>query len=264
MTRRSEDGTIAIGLGDWVPVGKEKSSDYDVPLAFSDSVMVMDMAKKATEMFRIIGATHEASYASAVYEDMRSAIRTHLVDTAKGLVSGTCQCGQAIGLYYGVFEPDEEANAFQLLLDLIHQKEERFDCGFLGMHCIFHVLTRFGESELAYRMITQKGYPSYGHWIDLGYTAIPEKFMPDETKAISYNHHFLGDVARWLMEAVAGLYIIDDRTVEIHPHPTGDLTFAEAWHDLPQGKVSVRWERIDGKIKLNYTCPDGVICRVRT
>ena len=52
-TRRSADGTVAIGLGDWVPVGK-KPNRYDTPLVLTDSIMVTDMANKATVMLDVI------------------------------------------------------------------------------------------------------------------------------------------------------------------------------------------------------------------
>ena len=50
LTKRSDNGTVAIGLGDWVPVGTVCDA-YSSPLALTDSIMVMDMAKKASEMF---------------------------------------------------------------------------------------------------------------------------------------------------------------------------------------------------------------------
>ena len=263
MTRRSENGTVAVGLGDWVPVGK-KSSAYDVPLAFTDSVMVMDMARKAAEMFSAVDLSHEAAYAEGIFADMRQTVRRELVDTEAALVQGNCQSGQAIGLYYGVFEPEEETRAFAHLLSFLREKNNNFDCGFLGLHCLFHVLTRFGETELAYHLITKPDYPSYGHWIDLGFTSIPEQFMPDDCLKISFNHHFLGDVSRWFMEAVAGLRVVDHHTVEIAPHPVAALSYAEAWHDLPSGRVAVRWERLGDQIKLTYTCPADVTCRVQS
>ena len=55
----------------------------------------------------------------------------------------------------------------------------------------------FGESELAYRMMARDEYPSYTHLLDLGFTSMPEKIMPDGEECGSHNHHFLGDVNRW-------------------------------------------------------------------
>ena len=50
-SRTTYDLLVAFGLGDWVPVGK-KSNAYDAPRALTDSVSVMDMARKASDHFK--------------------------------------------------------------------------------------------------------------------------------------------------------------------------------------------------------------------
>lgn len=259
LTRRSADGTIAIGLGDWVPVNKD-SDQYDAPLALTDSVAVMEMARAAAEMFDAIGYLHQSKFAEGVYEDMRASIRRELLDGDMN-VKGSCQSGQAIALYYGVFNDDEKERAFSHLLKYIHAKDDTFDCGFIGMHCIFHVLSDFGESELAFKMITRDKFPSYTLLIDEGYTALPEKFHQcgGGTYYLSMNHHFLGDVSRWFTVKLAGLDVIDHKTVRIKPHPVSKIDHAEAYYDLPSGRAWVKWCR-DGKgeIKVEYSVPDGV------
>lgn len=261
MTRRSEDGTIAIGLGDWVPVGKFEM-DYDVPLAFTDTVMVMDMARKAAEMFTAVGMKHQAAFADGIYRDMRATLRRELIDLDTCIVAGESQSSQSIALYYGVFDKGEEEKAFSHLVRLIHAKDDTFDCGFIGMHCIFDVLSRFGESELAFKMITRDKFPSYTRLIDLGYTAITEHFRDQMPDPSSMNHHFLGDIARWFMMRLAGLNIIDANSVEISPCPVKDIDFAEAYYDLPKGRVSVRWAKDEnGKVDVDYSAPAGVTVR---
>ena len=259
LTRRNCDGTVAIGLGDWVPTGKQDASAYDAPLVLTDSIMVMDMARKAAEMLCAVGYTHQAEFANNIFHDMRRTIRDVLFDHSTATLAGSCQTSQAMGLYYGVFEDTERHQAFERLMDFIHAKQGNFDCGFLGLHCIFHVLSEFGESELAYRMITQKEYPSYGCMIARGETAMVEAIRPETMDCGSHNHHFLCDFTRWLMSSVAGLHVIDSRTVEIKPSYISTLNYAEAYHDLPAGRVSVRWDRLpNGEIKLSVQCPENV------
>ncbi|MBO5061001.1 MAG: family 78 glycoside hydrolase catalytic domain [Clostridia bacterium] len=266
LKRRSADGTVAIGLGDWVPVGKP-SKDYDAPLALTDSIMVMDMAKKAAEMFNAVGYTHNARYAEGIYRDMRDTIRRVLIDKSTMLASGNCQTSQAMSLYYGVFEESEEKEAFVRLIELIHAKGDNFDCGFLGMHVLFHVLSKFGESELAFHMITKKEYPSYACLIDRGETAmveqfVPEKDIPEGVISSSHNHHFLADISRWFMCELAGLYIVNSQEVEIRPKFIEKIDFASAYYDLPKGRAEVSWKRTADGIKLDVNCCDGVVCNI--
>lgn len=261
LTRRSEDGTLAIGLGDWASVGR-RFSRFETPLVVTDSIIMMDDARRMAEMFQAVGYTHEAKFAEDVYRDMRKTIRKVLLDRKTATLKGRTQTAQAMGLYYGVFEKDEEEKAFSVLVDLIHEKEDSFDCGMLGLYTIFHVLAEHGEHELALHMITKKEYPSYGHLIEIGETALPERFMPDGAPTDSHNHHFFGDISRWFIREIAGLKVENTDTVTIQPHLWKTISSAQAHYDLPAGRVFVRWKKEKDGMLLEYGVPAGVTCRV--
>lgn len=263
LQKRNEDGLVAIGLGDWAPVGKKNSDDYTVPLEVVDSIIIMDMAKKADEMFRAVGYVHQADFANEIYHDFRNGIRTHLIDKKTLSVKGNSQSGQAMALYYGVFNPDEKEKAFENLMRYIAQKNNSFDCGFLGMHVLFHVLSEFGQSDLAYEMITKKDYPSYAHLIEQGETTLVESFQPDGTPCGSHNHHFLGDIGRWFITDIAGLNVVNSERVEIKPSFIKKIDSASAYYYLPCGKVEVSWRREKEEIILAVNCDTGIQCDIR-
>ena len=56
------------------------------------------------------------------------------------------------------------------------------DTGFYGARYIFHVLSDFGDADLAFRMITRKDYPSYG---DIGVDPKWAKWAQDVIEANS-------------------------------------------------------------------------------
>jgi alpha-L-rhamnosidase len=220
----------------------------------------MEMARAAEEMFSAIGQNHSALYAKSIYDDIRDTFRRELIDFDTMTVFGSTQTAQCWALYYGAFNEDEKERAFARLLDLIHEKGDTFDMGCLGLHAIFHVLAQFGEDELAFNMIAGDKFPSYTLLIDKGQTALPEQFYDyGEVYRDSLNHHFLGDTSRWFTFRIAGLEIIDDKTVKINPCRVKSIDFASAYYELPLGKVSVSWKRLEnGEIDLSYTAPEGV------
>ena len=222
--------------------------------------MVMDVARKAEEMFRAVGLLNYADYAHRIYTEMRAAIRLHLIDHETMTVSGACQSGQAIGVYYGVFEESEKPEAVERLVEFIHAKDDAFDCGFIGMHTIFHVLSEFGYGELAFALITRKEFPSYTQLIELGHTALLEHFRlrDDGEYNTSLNHHFLGDIARWFTFSIAGLRPISKDEVVICPDFIESIDRAKASYSLPVGCVEVAWERKNGEIALTVTCDKAV------
>lgn len=261
-TRRSADGTVAIGLGDWVPVGK-KSNRYDTPLVVTDSIMVTDMANKAAVMLAVIGRKKDAAIAAALRDEMLASIRGVLLDKTAGRLANGTQTAQAMGLYYGIFLPEERRKAFGLLMTRIRENGGRFDCGFLGLHVLFHVLSEFGEGETAYQMITGKEFPSYRNLLDRGETAMVEAFQPEGgPECGSHNHHFLGDAVRWFFRSLAGLEIVNCRRIRVSPLFVRELDSAEASYELPGGNAAVAWRRCGSRILLTVTHPADVSCDI--
>ena len=262
LTKRNADGTVTFGLGDWSPVGRNWGQ-YTHPVGLNNTVMIMDVAKKAAEMLQAIGYRHQAAFARGIYRDMRETVRHVYLDPETCLLGEASLTAQGLGLYYGVFEPSEEPRAHAEMVRLVHENNDNSAGGFVSMHCIFHALSMYGADKLAYKMITKPEYPSYGFWLDHGETALPEAFQGEERQyAISHNHHFMGDFIRWFMCSVAGLRILSHNRVEIKPAFLSALDHAEAYHDLPLGRVSVRWERTDKGLSVSVTVPHGVTCKL--
>ncbi len=256
LEKRNEDGTVSIGLGDWCPVGKAEHQ-YNTPVEVSNTIMLMDMAKKTAKMLQAVCDTRwEAIF--KISEEFRTTVREVLLDKNTMSLKGNTQTGQAMGLYYGVFTENEEQKAFQKLLEYIENNDNNFDCGCLGMHVLFHVLSKFGHAELAYQMITKKEYPSYRYLIDIGETTLPEWFRNDTPRRGSHNHHFFGDIARWFMTSIAGLNVINSTTVRIQPNFIEQLEYAEAYYELPAGKVSVNWKKTSAGIKIKVDFAEGI------
>ena len=128
---------------------------------------------------------------------------------------------------------------------------------------LFHVLTDFGYSDLAFSMITRPDYPSYGNWIKRGATTLWEGFYPEGGRVQSLNHHFWGDVSAWFYTYLAGIKINptgrDVTNVDIAPLFPEKLRNVSARYDTPKGGISVSWERADGNsVVLKITAAENL------
>lgn len=77
----------------------------------------------------------------------------------------------------------------------------------------------------------------------------------------SLNHHFWGNVSSWFIQALTGIRCFPTQNpneIRIQPFFPDGMTFAEGWHQMPQGRVFVRWERIEAQICLHIEVPTGV------
>ena len=260
-TRVDDKGLMHIGLGDWCHVSNRPTK---APLAVTDTIMSMDISNKVAFLLDAIGKTEESAFAKSLAAQFRNTIRKELIDFDTMTVRGDCQTSQAMSLFYGVFEPEEEAAAFENLLKFIHLEDDHIDLGVLGARVIFHVLSKFGYSDLAFKMITRPDYPSYGNWIVRGATTLWEDFNPNSVS--STNHHFWGDISSWFIQNLAGIQYNpsgrDLKTVNIKPSFVAALQHAEGYYESPCGKIASAWKREGNNVSVSIEIPQEVIATV--
>lgn len=253
FTRLDGKGLIAIGLGDWCQVGLIEDQ-FKTPLVVTDTILTCDIAEKAAFIYGELGMEAQKRFALSLAERTRDAFRENLIDKASLTVEGGTQTAQAMALFYGMFTEEEKARALDVLVKYIHEADDHFDTGVLGGKVIYRVLAENGYVDLAYKMITRPDYPSYGNWIARGATTLWEAFYPENGRILSLNHHFWGDVSAWFYIYLAGMKINptcrDTTEVDIKPCFAEALSEVSAYHDMPDGKISVSWNRNGGKITL--------------
>ncbi len=261
-SRTDEKGLLCFGLGDWCHVG---GIEPKAPLIVTDSVITYDLCNKMGVMFDAVNMTEEAAFVRSEAAKYRESIRKNLINFENMHVAGDCQSSQAMCIFYGVFDEAEKQAAFDVLLEMIHAADDHIDLGVLGGRVIFHVLTEFGYSDLAYKMITREDYPSYGNWIKRGATTLWEAFYPD--KADSMNHHFWGDISAWFIKCLAGIRLNpgkhDVNSLEISPSFVKALDSVSAYHIAPAGKIAVSWKRENGVIRLELEIPEEMNAVIR-
>lgn len=261
--RRDNHGLIHIGLGDWCHALRG-ASNHLCPLEVSDTAIAYHMCRISSGMFLASNLALQASFAGALADELRAAFRKYLIDYNTMLVDGCCQTAQAIGLYYGLFDSGETDEAYKQLLSLIHEADDHFDCGMIGVRILFRVLAQHGDAELAYHMITRTDAPSYGIWVTkFGLTSLPETFnRTADGYTSSLNHHFMGDITGFFIAHIAGLQVNpfgdDPAYIRFAPCFVNGMTYAQSYYNTIAGHIQVRWERRENKISLIVSKADGV------
>ena len=257
-----EDGLIERGYGDWCHAGMRRHDIYKAPVVFTATVSAMDICRKAAEIFGVLKKRPQQVFAEMIYEQLRTAARAQLLDTKRMVAVGNCQATQAMAIYYNLFDPAEQPTAFDRLVEIISQNGDKMDCGILGMRVIYHVLSAFGRTDLAFRMITRKEFPSFGYLIEHGATSLWESFRDVSWPPDSHNHHFFGDIISWFLQNLAGIQINprmqNCNEVRFAPKFIDALKFVTASHEAPAGKIEVSWTREGEEILYCVTLPEGV------
>ncbi len=257
---RDEEGIVRHKglLGDWCPVGKIYP---DADLCYLNTVLGTDVCSKAEKMFRAVDLDTQADFAEQLGRELRKSARAKYIDPATCRVKDGCQTSQALALFYNIFTEAEEDKGFRVLMDILKEDHYKLTCGVVGARVLFHVLSQFGQTELAYEMITTKDFPGYGYWAAKGETTLLESFHEyDDTTpyASSKNHHFWGDVVNWFMSRVGGLQVVSHNHVKVDPFFVKRLDWCRTTHKLPDGEIKISWERQNNKIQLCVECRGNV------
>ncbi|MBQ0015771.1 MAG: family 78 glycoside hydrolase catalytic domain [Bacteroidales bacterium] len=144
------------------------------------------------------------------------------------------------------------------ILDELQSNQYHLNTGIYGTALLFDVLCDLGMAEEAYRVMTQRTFPSIGYWLEQGAQTFWEQWNGQD----SHNHPMFGSALVWLYRRVCGMQIDPDapayKHIILRPTPVGDLTWASYSTITPFGLASIRWEKSQsGKLTIHTTIPKG-------
>lgn len=265
-TKLDENHLVEYGLGDWCQA-KKIGADFGTPLVVTDTIMTIDIAKKAEFIYDVLGMQEQKAYAKALADKVTMAFREHLIDKESLIVKGDTQTAQAMALYYGMFTEEERPVAFAHLLKQIEREDEHMAVGVLGGRVLFRLLAENGQADLAYHMITRTDFPSYGNWIVRGATTLWETFFEEGGRILSMNHHFWGDISAWFYYYPGGLRFNptgrDIHHVDVEPIFIEKLDNAKISYHSPDGVIEISWNRIEGGVNLCVNVPEVISGSIR-
>ncbi|MCR4920349.1 MAG: glycoside hydrolase family 78 protein [Bacteroidaceae bacterium] len=256
-SHESETGSIASGLGDWVPY---KTS---TPEEFTSTCYYYLLNDYTAQFCRLTG-TDGSEYAKKA-ERIRQLINTRFYDEATGLYSNGSQAAQAVPLFLGIVPEARRQAVADRLSRLIADNGNYLDFGMLGSKAVLRVLTQYGHIDQAVDMALQKEAPSWAAWIADGHTTPPEEWIPKGGSSL--NHVFLGDINAWMYNALAGINYDPAcpgfRHILLTPHFPRRLAWAEASYESFSGLIRSRWERQGERIVLHIEIPVNTTATLR-
>lgn len=157
-------------------------------------------------------------------------------------------------LAFGITPADDVPAVVERLAAELRARGDRHDSGCLGLSELFEVLSVHGHADLAVAVASGRSAPSWGAWMDAGATTMWEMWGPAQR---SLDHYFMGAMARWLYERVAGVRMTASRwsAFDVDPVARGDLEHASFFLDGPHGELGASWTREDDGLRLRVIVP---------
>lgn len=259
LQTQEKNGILDHGLGDWV-FYKTKT-----PNTFTSTAFYYEENRLMAQFARRLG--RDATPYEAKADELLHTLNERFFHPDSLTYANGSQAAMATALYFNIVPKDLESKVAAKLHDMIRANNYYLDFGLLGSKFMLPVLTQYGYAEAAYKMVTKEEIPSWGAFIKMGYTTLPEAWtVSDASKDASLNHVFLGDVSDWMTKAIAGISF-DDRQrgyghIVIQPHFVNDLTWAKGEYRSNKGLIKSEWKRNGNMIELTVTIPANTIATV--
>jgi hypothetical protein len=223
------------------------------------------------EMAAAIGRVSESSTYSELFDKIKMAFNQAYV-SGNGQILGDTQTGYALALHMDLLSENLRIKASARLAERIAENNGHLATGFLGIRHLLPVLAEFGHPELAYRLLRNRTYPSWGYSIENGATTIWERWNSytksngfENPGMNSFNHYALGSVCEWLFAYMAGIDTETPGFKNIIIRPvlgSGDITQVRAIYHSMYGSIKSGWKIIENKFILDITIPPNTTATV--
>ena len=254
----------AIGFGDWL------SLNADTPKEVIATAYFAHVARLMAEMARIVGRSEDADEFTTLAGEVKSAFNKAFV-SKDGRIHGHTQTGYVLGLDMDLLEKEHRPIALSHLVRDLYVRNWHQSTGFLGIRPLLPTLTKMGRNDIAYRLLLNDTFPSWGFEIKNGATTIWERwdgwtdeFGFQDPGMNSFNHYAYGAVGEWLYNTVAGIQPGKPgfESIVIRPRPGGGLTHVNARYNSIRGWIGCEWNLRDGDLHLNVHIPAGTTATV--
>ncbi len=207
--RDAQQGPAAArtqGYGDWLSINADTPKDVICTAYFAYS----------TEL------TAEAAACSARQDDARSTRpssrtsrrrSTRPTWRADGRIKGNTQTCYVHGPVLRSAAARKSATGrAKYLVETSRRATTHLSTGFIGTGLLMPILAEIGQPDVAYRLLLNDTYPSWGYSIKHGATSIWERWDGwtaekgfQDPGMNSFAHYSFGAVARWMFQSVAGI-----------------------------------------------------------
>lgn len=270
---RTSTGLIRprTSYGDWLAIDAVTPQNAPVPSDLVGTAYFAHTVDLMAKTAGVLGKKADARAFRTLHGRIVEAFRKAYV-TPSGRVVGHCQTAYLLALAFDLLPARLRPRAFARLVDLVEVRGCHLTTGFIGTPLLLPVLTRFGRTDLAYKVLMQEDYPSWLYTVRNGATTMWERWN-SYTKEHgfgpvgmnSFNHYAYGAVGEWMYAVIGGIRPLEPgfKRILFAPEPGGGITSAETTLETPEGRAECRWQIRGRTLRGEVTVPPGATAEIR-
>jgi alpha-L-rhamnosidase len=242
-----------------------------------------------SQMAHAMGKTDDERKYSELFEKIKAAFNQAYVH-ADGFVGGVppppvfasgtakllsdkpveTQTGYVLALHMNLLPDSLRSVAAKRLVDRLEANQWRLGTGFLGTPYLLSALTDTGHADVAYRLLLNTEYPSWGYLVQHGATTMWERWNGDQMRGDpsmnSYNHYAYGAVADWIYRYAAGIDTVATdpgfHVIRLHPNFDKRLGGLDFSYESSYGTIHSEWSIAGSKAIWHLTIPANATGRL--
>jgi alpha-L-rhamnosidase len=251
-------------FGDWLSINADTPKDVIYTAYFAHSTSL------TARVAEVLGKAEDAARYRELFEQIKAAFNRAYVGP-DGRIKGNMQTCYVLALAFDLLDGDKRQLAAKYLVEDIASRGGHLSTGFIGTKDLMLVLAKVGRNDVAYRLLENETFPSWGFSIKHGATSIwerwdgwtPEKGFQDPGMN-SFAHYSFGAVYQWMVENIGGIRSDGPayKKIVIAPQPGGTLTHAYVAYGSIRGPIESRWKRDGERWELAVTIPANTTATV--
>ncbi|MBS0664287.1 MAG: glycoside hydrolase family 78 protein [Verrucomicrobia bacterium] len=263
--RSHPDSKVWHGYGDWLALDGSGNVFGNTPKDLIGTAMFAYSASIVAKMARVLGKADDAARYERLTERVRKAYQRRYL-TGDGVATGLTQTSYVLTLAFDLAPTALRPKLLHELVRDIEARGNKLTTGFVGASYLPLVLTRLGRTDVAYKLLHQKTWPSWLYAVTQGATTIwerwdgwtQEKGFQDKGMN-SFNHYAYGAIGTWLYTVVAGIDL-DPATpaykrIVLAPRPGGEITSARGELHSIHGAILSQWKLRPGRFEWEVVVP---------
>lgn len=251
------------GYGDWLSVRVDET-----PKDLLGTAYFAYTAELLSELCGAIGEEEKQAHYHGLSRKVKEAFCRRFV-AADGTVGTDSQCGYLLALAFRLVPPEQESVMADKLVAAIHRDDDHLTCGFVGVGLLLPVLSQIGRNDLAYKILLNETYPSWGYSIRNGATTVWERWNSwteeggfGDVGMNSFNHYSLGSCGAWFAGFMCGIQPAAPgfTSVLVAPQldPENRIREAQGYYRMDWGVISSAWQVGRGIVHFRVGIPAGI------
>ena len=251
-------------FGDWLSIKADTPKDVIYTAYFAHSARLAGRAAAA------LGKDSEAESFEKLFQAIRDAFfRTYV--SADGHIKGDTQTCYVLALAFDLVHGEQAKLAAKYLVEDIEKRGWHLSTGFIGTKHLMLVLSKIGRPDVAWRLLHNDTFPSWGFSIRQGATSIWERWdgwTPEngfqDAGMNSFAHYSFGAVYQWMVENIGGIHSAAPsyKQILIAPELDDKVTSASIAYRSIRGLIDTDWTMSDGKLLFNVSIPANTTAQV--